>query len=127
MDKLTAMTTFVTVVETGSFTRAADILAVPKARVSQRISDLEHHLRVRLLNRTTRTLSLTDDGRAYFARCLIILREIDHLEETLKEGMIAPRGRLRVEALVSVARWVTAKKNINDLGIRHQVAHAETA
>jgi len=110
MDKLTAMTTFVTVVETGSFTRAADILSVPKARVSQRISDLEHHLRIRLLNRTTRTLSLTDDGRAYFERCLIILREIDNLEETLKEGMMAPRGRLRVEALVSVARWVIAPR-----------------
>ncbi|EMV8751945.1 LysR family transcriptional regulator [Escherichia coli] len=110
MDKLSAMATFATVVEAGSFTRAADVLALPKARVSQRVSDLERHLDVRLLNRTTRTLSLTEDGQAYFAKCQVILQEIDELEGALKGGTVEPRGRLRVEALVSVARWVIAPR-----------------
>ncbi|WXL25886.1 LysR family transcriptional regulator [Ectopseudomonas mendocina] len=108
MDRLAAMKTFVCVVEAGSFTRAADVLMLPKARVSQRISDLEGHLGVRLLNRTTRALSLTDDGHAYFAKCQIILQEIEELEGALKGGTQEPRGRLRVEALVSVARWIIA-------------------
>ncbi len=108
MDKFSAMTTFAKVVETGSFTRAADVLALPKARVSQRVSDLERHLGVRLLNRTTRSLNLTEDGQAYFAKCQVILQEIDELEGALKGGSVEPRGKLRVEALVSVARWVIA-------------------
>ncbi|WP_454720776.1 MULTISPECIES: LysR family transcriptional regulator [Cupriavidus] len=110
MDKLSAMTTFTTVVVAGSFTRAADVLALPKARVSQRVADLERHLGVRLLHRTTRALSLTEDGQAYFERCQTILQEIDELEGTLKASTLQPRGRLRVEALVSVARWVIAPR-----------------
>ena len=65
MDKLSAMATFVAVVDTGSFTRAAESLDLPKARVSQRISDLEAALGVRLLQRSTRALSLTKDGEVY--------------------------------------------------------------
>lgn len=80
MDKLAAMATFVKVVETGSFTRAAIAMGLPKARISQRISDLERVLSVRLLHRTTRALSLTEDGSAYFERCQHILAEIDELE-----------------------------------------------
>ncbi|NPW37126.1 LysR family transcriptional regulator [Pseudomonas aeruginosa] len=110
MDKLSAMTTFAAVVEAGSFTRAAEALALPKARVSQRVSDLEHHLGVRLLNRTTRALNLTEDGQAYFAKCRVILQEIEELEEALGGGSVEPRGRLRVEALVSVARWLIAPR-----------------
>jgi DNA-binding transcriptional LysR family regulator len=108
MDKLAAMTTFATVVEVGSFTGAAEVLGLPKARVSQRVSDLERALGVRLLQRTTRALSLTEDGQAYVSKCQAILQEIDELEGALKGGAVAPRGRLRVEALVSVARWVLA-------------------
>lgn len=110
MDKLSAMATFVRVVEAGSFTRAAEGMGLPKARVSQRVSDLERHLGVRLLNRTTRRLGLTGDGQAYFARCQVILQDVDELEGALKGGAVEPRGRLRVEALVSVARWVLAPR-----------------
>ena len=108
MDKLSAMATFAQVVEAGSFTKAADVLALPKARVSQRVSDLERYLGVRLLHRTTRVLSLTEDGQAYYERCLGVLQEIDELEGALKDCTAQPRGRLRIEALVSVARWVIA-------------------
>lgn len=110
MDKLTAMATFVKVVDAGSFTRAADSLDLPKARVSQRISDLEKHLGVRLLNRTTRALSLTDDGTAYFDKCQFLLQQIDELEATLNGGTATPIGRLRVDSLGSVARWVIAPR-----------------
>lgn len=102
------MATFAKVAELGSFTRAALALEQPKARVSQRVSDLERALGVRLLHRTTRTLRLTDDGESYFARCRVILQEIAELEGALKGATAEPRGRLRVEALMSIARWVIA-------------------
>lgn len=110
MDKLAAMATFVKVVESGSFTRAAEAMNLPKARVSQRVSDLEAELEVRLLNRTTRALNLTDDGRAYFEKCQSLLQQVDELEETLKGGISVPVGRLRVDALVSISRWVIAPR-----------------
>lgn len=108
MDKLAAMQAFAQVVETGSFTKAAELLALPKARVSQRVSDLERYLNVRLLNRTTRSLKLTEDGKAYYAKCQEILHDIEELESTLTGATTEPKGRLRVEALVSVARWILA-------------------
>ncbi|WP_447874261.1 LysR family transcriptional regulator [Serratia fonticola] len=108
MDKLAAMATFVKVVETGSFTRAAIAMGLPKARISQRISDLERVLSVRLLHRTTRALSLTEDGSAYFERCQHILAEIDELEGGLSGGVTTPSGKIRIEALASIARWILA-------------------
>ena len=78
------MATFVAVVDTGSFTRAAESLDLPKARVSQRISDLEAALGVRLLQRSTRALSLTKDGDVYLERCRQILLDITEVEDALK-------------------------------------------
>ena len=101
------MATFVKVVDASSFTRAADALGLPKARVSQRVSDLEKHLGVRL-NRTTRALSLSD-GAAYFDKCQVLLRQIDELEATLRGGTATPIGRLRVDSLITIARWVIAQ------------------
>ncbi len=118
MDKLSAMATFVRVVEAGSFTKAADVLSLPKARVSQRVTDLERELGVRLLHRTTRALHLTEDGQAYVAKCQSILQDIDELEGALKGGAAVPRGRLRVEALVSVARWLIAPQ-LHEFQARH--------
>ncbi|SVK46915.1 transcriptional regulator, LysR family [Acinetobacter baumannii] len=108
MDKLSAMATFAAVAEAGSFTKAAAILALPKARVSQRVSDLERYLGVRLIHRTTRALRLTVDGAAYLAKCQQILQALEEVEGTLQGGVREPRGRLRVEALAAVARWVIA-------------------
>lgn len=108
MDKLAAMATFVKVVEAGSFTRAAAALGIPKARVSQRLTDLESYLQVRLINRTTRSLQLTLDGQTYFDQCQTLLQRIDEIETTLNGGAIAPSGLLRVDCLASVARWILA-------------------
>ncbi|MHA7847501.1 LysR family transcriptional regulator [Serratia sp. D1N4] len=110
MDKLTAMLTFVRVVETGSFTRAAEALELPKARVSQRITDLERLLGIRLLHRTTRTMGLTEEGTAYYERCLEILSEIEELEGSLKGETANPQGKVRVEVLASIARYLLAPR-----------------
>ena len=110
MDKIAYMSTFVKVDETGSFTRAAIAMGLPKARISQRISDLERVLSVRLLHRTTRALSMTEDGSAYFERCQQILAEIDALEGGLVGGVATPSGKIRIEALASIARWILAPR-----------------
>jgi DNA-binding transcriptional LysR family regulator len=108
MDKLTAMHTFVQIVSAGSFTRAAERLLVPKARVSQRIQALEAVLGVRLLERTTRTLRVTDDGRAYHERCLQLLADLEETEQALRGGHARPRGLLRIDAVAAIARHVLA-------------------
>lgn len=108
MDKLSAMATFVAVVDTGSFTRAAEAFSLPKSRVSQRISDLEAELGIRLLQRSTRALSLTKDGEVYLERCRQILLDITEVEDALKGSDSTPTGSIHVDVLTSIARWVIA-------------------
>lgn len=108
MDKLTAMQTFVRVVESGGFTRAAESMNLPKARVSQRIAALEAVLGLRLLQRTTRSVRPTADGQAYYERCRLLLAEIEELEQSLRGDARAPAGLLRVEVLASFGRAVLA-------------------
>lgn len=110
MDKLTAMRTFVTVTKTGSFSAAAKVLSVPKTRVSQRIQDLEAALLVRLLHRTTRVLSLTEEGRAYLPKCEQILEELDAAEQSISIGRGDAVGRLRLTCTSIVARSLIIPK-----------------
>lgn len=104
MDKLTAMRTFVAVIDAGSFSNAAVALGVPKTRVSQRVQELEAALSVRLLYRTTRALSPTDEGRIYHEKCVQILEEIDATETALGRKNETPTGRLRVSCMSLLAR-----------------------
>ncbi|MGA3250703.1 MAG: LysR family transcriptional regulator, partial [Paraburkholderia sp.] len=97
MDRLQAMKVFTRVVETNGFSRAADTLDLPRASVTTIIQNLEAHLKVRLLQRTTRRLSLTPDGAAYYERCVRILADIEETESSLSHAQRAPRGRLRVD------------------------------
>ncbi|MBX5462653.1 MAG: LysR family transcriptional regulator [Steroidobacteraceae bacterium] len=106
MDKLHAMEVFVRVVETGALTRAADSLRIPKATASTLIQKLEAHLGVKLINRTTRQLSVTPDGFAYYERCLAILAEVREAEESLARQHGTPSGRLRVNVPTLMARSV---------------------
>jgi LysR family transcriptional regulator for bpeEF and oprC len=106
MDKLQAMQIFVRVVETGGVTRAADSLGVPKATATTLIQKLEATLGVRLLNRTTRRVSVTPDGAAYYERCLAILSLVRDTEESLGQQHATPRGRLRVDVPTLMARSV---------------------
>lgn len=83
--------------ETGSFTKAADTLHLSKTTVTQLVQQLEAHLRVRLLNRTTRKVKITPDGAAYYDRVLCLLADMDDAETSLSGALASPRGRLRVD------------------------------
>lgn len=97
MDKLHAMQVFARVAESGSFSRTAERLGLSPGSVTMAVRNLEALLGVRLLTRTTRRVSLTDDGRAYLDRCVRLLAEIDETEAALRQTRSEPQGRLRVE------------------------------
>jgi DNA-binding transcriptional LysR family regulator len=101
MDRLTNMMTFVEVVEAGSFTAASDKKGLSRAVVSKYVMQLEEHLNARLLNRTTRQLSLTEIGRLYYEQCKSILAEIEEVEACASEASANPRGQLSVNAPMS--------------------------
>lgn len=106
MDRFRAMDTFVRVAELGSFTRAADLLEVNKATVTTHVAQLESHLGVRLLERTTRRLSLTADGAAFLEHAKRILGELADAEAELGRSRTVARGRLRAEMTAATARIV---------------------
>jgi LysR family transcriptional regulator, regulator for bpeEF and oprC len=106
MDKLQAMALFVRVVETGGIARAAQTLRIPKATATTLIQKLEASLGSKLLNRTTRRVSVTPDGAAYYTRAAAILAEVKEAEEALSQRTVAPHGRVRVDAPTLVARSV---------------------
>lgn len=103
MNKLQAMEAFVQVVDAGSFTRAADNMQRPKATVSTQILALEQALAIKLLHRTTRQISVTAEGAAYYAHCQRILEDVRASEESLSHTRRSPSGRLRVDALSGLA------------------------
>lgn len=103
MDTIKAMRAFVAVVDTGGFTRAAELLGSPKATLSASVAELEAHLKVRLLHRTTRRVSVTADGAAYYERCVRILEDVRDAEESFSSRQASPRGRLRVDVATAVA------------------------
>ncbi len=98
------MRVFASVVELGGFARAGVKLDMAPASVTTHVRALESRLGVRLLNRTTRRLSLTDEGRVFFDRCRTIIAEVDETEELVSASRSAPRGRLRIDVPVAVAR-----------------------
>ncbi len=106
MDKLQAMSLFVRIVETGAITRAAESLGIPNATATTLIQRLEASLGVKLLNRTTRRVSVTPDGAAYYTRAVAILAEIRDAEEALAQHSSTPRGRVRVDVPTLIARSV---------------------
>ena len=104
MDQIQAMRIFVRVVEAGTFTRAADSLNLPKATVTKHVQALEERLRVKLLNRTTRRVTVTPDGAAYFDRTVRLLTDLDDIEASMTNARANPRGRLRIDVGTSVAQ-----------------------
>ncbi|MFJ3485079.1 LysR family transcriptional regulator [Pseudomonas sp. NPDC090202] len=106
INKLLAMDVFVQVVDTGGFTRAAENLKLPKATVTTLIQSLEASLSVKLLNRTTRHVSVTADGAAFYERCLRILADVRDAEESVSRHRQSPSGRLRVDAPTGLASEV---------------------
>ncbi len=98
MDKLHAMATFVQIVDRGSLTLAAEAIGTSPPSVVRTLAALEELLGIRLLNRTTRRIALTQEGRHYLARCRSILAEINEAETELSSQRQEPRGELRVTA-----------------------------
>lgn len=102
--KLNETLAFIEVVDAGSFTAAGRRLRVPKSTISRQVSRLEERLGARLLQRTTRRLSLTETGRAYFERCHAAIEEIRDAERLAQDVSGVPRGRLRVSSPFDLAR-----------------------
>lgn len=101
MDTIDAMRVFVAVVERNGFSAAADALDVSTAAVTRQVAALEKRLSTRLLHRTTRRVSPTSAGAAYYQRCVQLLAEFDALEASVSAQALQPSGRLRINAPVS--------------------------
>ena len=101
MLKLEFLATFVAIAETGSFTRAAARLSISKSVVSERLLELERTLEARLVERTTRRLALTEDGKAFYERARGILRDVEAAATELSERRGKLTGPLRISAPVS--------------------------
>lgn len=106
MDRFDAMLAFTRVVELGGFTKAALSLNLPKTTVSAQVQALEARLRVKLLNRTTRRVSVTTDGAAYYERAVQLLQDLDETESLISQATASPKGRLRVDVPGSLGRRI---------------------
>ncbi len=104
MDTLQSMRVFIRVVEAGSFTAAARQLSSTTAYTSRAISDLEAHLRTRLLNRTTRRIALTEAGKRYLQRCEQILEYVDQAEAEASDAHVRPSGKLKMHCMTSLGQ-----------------------
>jgi DNA-binding transcriptional LysR family regulator len=101
MDRFQAMRVFAQVVESGSFSGAADRLGVSPTAASRHIAELESHLQTRLLNRTTRRVSLTESGQAFYERCVQLLADLEEAEQEAAKAAIVPRGTVKVTAPIN--------------------------
>jgi DNA-binding transcriptional LysR family regulator len=102
MDRMTSMATFVKVVESGGFSAAARALGISPSMVTTHVRALEERLAVRLLNRSTRKVSLTEAGHAYYERCLQILTDVEEAERIAEALQSTPRGTLRLNTSVAI-------------------------
>jgi DNA-binding transcriptional LysR family regulator len=107
MDRFASITAFVRVAESGGFSAAGRRLNLSKATVSDQVQTLENALGVRLLNRTTRRVGLTEIGRSYYERCVQILHDLEEADETAGAQQATPRGQLRVYCQQGIVQFVT--------------------
>jgi DNA-binding transcriptional LysR family regulator len=106
MDQIQSIRVFARVVEAGTFTKAAESLDLPKGTVTKLVQQLEARLKVKLLNRTTRRVTVTPDGAAYYERTTRVLNDLDDIEASMTNAQAKPSGRLRVDVGTTVAREV---------------------
>lgn len=107
MDRLACMTTFMKVADSGHFSAAARSLNKSPASITAQIRSLEDQLGVRLLNRTTRKVSMTEAGRTYYARCAQILAGLEEADQSIQAFHAAPRGTLRLNASIAIPTLIT--------------------
>jgi len=103
VDQLMAIRAFARVVEAGNFTRAADSLDMPNATLSKLVQDLEAHLGIRLLQRTTRRVTVTPEGLAYYEKTQRILRDLEDIDASFNAARGKPHGTLRIDVGGSTA------------------------
>src|SRR5690349_20266198 len=106
MDRIAAMNAFVRVVEAGTFTRAADTLDLPNATVTRLIQGLEADLQVRLLHRTTRSVTVTPEGATYYERVVRLLSDLADIESSTRLSRGKPSGKVRVESAAALGTMV---------------------
>ena len=151
MDRFEAYRVFSQVVELGSFSKAADHLGLSATAASRHVAELETHLQTRLLNRTTRRISLTESGRAFHERCVQLLADLEEAEQEASRAAVVPRGTIKLTSAVNfgvrhlapaIAEFLAAHREVRfdvslsdrivdlveegfDLGIRIGAAGAE--
>ena len=108
MDRIDLFRTFVRVVECASFTRAADTLGMPRSSVSAAIQDLEGRVGARLLHRTTRRVTPTQDGTAFYDRCLRLIDDVEETEGLFRQTSVGPSGLLRIDVPGRIGRLIIA-------------------
>jgi len=106
MDQLLALRVFVRIADARSFAKAADTLNLPRSSVSKLLQDLEQHLGTKLVERSTRALTITPQGEAYRDHALSLLADLDLMDAAAADARISPRGRLRVDVGSSLANVV---------------------
>jgi DNA-binding transcriptional LysR family regulator len=102
MDRMTSMATFVKVVESGGFSAAARTLGMSPSMVTAHVQSLEERLGVRLLNRSTRRVSLTEVGHAYYERCSQVLADVEDADQIAQALQSTPRGTLRLNTSIAI-------------------------
>ena len=106
LNNLNDMTAFVASVKSGSFTAAAKQLGLTRSTIGKRIARLEARLNVRLLQRNTRNLAPTDEGRLFYERCTAVLEELENAEQCLAQRSIEPQGRLKISAPLVLGKTI---------------------
>lgn len=119
LDLLRAVKVFTSVVELGSFAQAADRLDMSRAMASHVVAQLESHLRTRLLQRTTRRLSLTEEGSEYFRRCQEILAQVEEAGAAVSDATRTPRGVLRFNTAPALTYFLDLHKVVNEYLVRY--------
>lgn len=108
MDRIDLFRIFTRVVDCASFTRAADTLGIPRSSVSAAVQELEGRIGARLLNRTTRKVSPTEDGSAFYERCQRLIADVEDAENLFRQTAAQPSGRLRIDVPGRIGRLVIA-------------------
>lgn len=108
LDRIDLFRIFARVVECSSFTRAADTLGVPRSSVSAAVQELEDRVGARLLHRTTRKVSTTQDGSAFYERCLRLVADVEEAESLFRQAAARPSGRLRIDVPGRIGRLIIA-------------------
>lgn len=108
MDRIDLFRVFARVVEAASFTRAADTLGLPRSSVSAAIAELEGRVGARLLHRTTRRVATTQDGAAFYERCIRLVADVEEAEGLFRQSAAKPSGKLRIDVPGRIGRLVIA-------------------